>query len=55
MLGCWAATKDVRSIAACREHAQNLLECMRTAPMKGKQHRPSINYHLARLGKTLKD
>jgi hypothetical protein len=24
-------------------------------PMKGKQHRPSINYHLARLGKTLKD
>jgi hypothetical protein len=24
-------------------------------PMKRKQHRPSINYHLARLGKTLKD
>ncbi|KAH9171497.1 hypothetical protein EDB89DRAFT_1886949 [Lactarius sanguifluus] len=52
MLGCWAATKDVRSIGACSEHAQTLFECMRTA---GKQHRPSINYHLARLGKTLKD
>ncbi len=79
MLGCWAATKDVKSIGACREHAQALFECMRTAvrllssfcfvslqgpddfsycarqPMKRKQHRPSINYHLARLGKTLKD
>ena len=79
MLGCWAATKDVKSIGACREHAQTLFECMRTAvrslssfcfvslqgtddffycarqPMKRKQHRPSINYHLARLGKTLKD
>ncbi len=31
MLGCWAATKDVRSIGACREHAQTLFECMRTA------------------------
>jgi hypothetical protein len=78
MLGCWAATKDVKAIGPCREHAQALFECMRTAvrfprsylrfvagkltnvirvqqPMKRKQHRPSINYHLARLGKTLKD
>ena len=78
MLGCWAATKDVKSLGACREHAETLFECMRTAvrslpafsfvsrqgtdnvmcvqqPMKRKQHRPSINYHLARLGKTLKD
>ena len=78
MLGCWAATKDVKSIGPCRDHAQALFECMRTAvrfsrfylrfaagklmsvihvqqPMKRKQHRPSINYHLARLGKTLKD
>jgi hypothetical protein len=31
MLGCWAATKDVKSIGACREHAQTLFECMRTA------------------------
>ena len=31
MLGCWAATKDVRSIGACSEHAQTLFECMRTA------------------------
>jgi hypothetical protein len=31
MLGCWAATKDVKSIGACREHAQALFECMRTA------------------------
>lgn len=31
MLGCWAATKDVKSVGACREHAQALFECMRTA------------------------
>ncbi|KAI0003267.1 hypothetical protein BJV74DRAFT_812639 [Russula compacta] len=31
MLGCWAATKDVKSIGPCREHAQALFECMRTA------------------------
>jgi hypothetical protein len=78
MLGCWAATKDVKSVGACRDHAQALFECMRTAvrllslivyvshqetdiliacgqPMKRKQHRPPINYHLARLGKTLRD
>jgi hypothetical protein len=79
MLGCWAATKDVKSLGPCGEHAQALFNCMRTAvrplptfcfsfpsreltkyypcaqPTKRKQHRPSINYHLARLGKTLKD
>ena len=31
MLGCWAATKDVRSVGACQEHAKALYECMRTA------------------------
>lgn len=31
MLGCWAATKDVKSIGPCREHAEALFECMRTA------------------------
>jgi len=31
MLGCWAATKDVRSVGACRDHAQTLFDCMRTA------------------------
>ena len=31
MLGCWAATKDVKAIRPCREHAQALFECMRTA------------------------
>lgn len=31
MLGCWAATKDVKSIGPCREHAETLFECMRTA------------------------
>ncbi|KAI0262911.1 hypothetical protein BC834DRAFT_889629 [Gloeopeniophorella convolvens] len=55
MLGCWAATKDMRSLGPCQSHAQALYDCMRTAPMKRKQHQPAINYHLARLGKTLKD
>ncbi|KAA1471252.1 hypothetical protein DENSPDRAFT_837208 [Dentipellis sp. KUC8613] len=54
MLGCWAATKDVSSTAACAAHAEKLFECMRTTPFKGRQHRPTINYHLARLGKNLK-
>ena len=31
MLGCWAATKDVKSLGPCRDHAQSLFECMRTA------------------------
>ncbi|KAI0041557.1 hypothetical protein FA95DRAFT_1610928 [Auriscalpium vulgare] len=54
MLGCWAATNDVQSVGACAAHAQTLFACMRTTPFKGKQHRPTINYHLARLGKNLK-
>ncbi|KAI0315532.1 hypothetical protein OF83DRAFT_728297 [Amylostereum chailletii] len=54
MLGCWAATTDVMSTGACAQSARTLFECMRTTPFKGKQHRPSINYHLARLGKNLK-
>ncbi|KAI0062197.1 hypothetical protein BV25DRAFT_1885368 [Artomyces pyxidatus] len=54
MLGCWAATKDLMSSDKCALHAKTLFECMRTTPFKGKQHRPTINYHLARLGKNLK-
>ncbi|KAI0948301.1 hypothetical protein AcV7_009091 [Taiwanofungus camphoratus] len=54
MLACWAATNDIHSTAACQEHAKALHECMRTAPMGGKQHGPTINYHLMRLNKILK-
>jgi len=54
MLGCWAATNDLASAGPCSETAQALFECMRTTPMRGKQPQPTINYHLARLGKTLK-
>ncbi|EPQ58451.1 hypothetical protein GLOTRDRAFT_114879 [Gloeophyllum trabeum ATCC 11539] len=54
LLGCWAASNDYGSTEKCREVSQALYECMRNAPMKGKQHRPTINYHLARLGKNLK-
>ncbi|CAL1704132.1 unnamed protein product [Somion occarium] len=54
MLSCWAATDDLKSSAACAQSATALFECMRTAPMPAKKHRPSINYHLARLNKYLK-
>ncbi|THV06518.1 hypothetical protein K435DRAFT_711327 [Dendrothele bispora CBS 962.96] len=51
MLGCWAATNDLHSTNACRDTAQALFHCMRTTPMPKKSHAPTINYHLARLGK----
>ncbi|KZT36965.1 hypothetical protein SISSUDRAFT_988335 [Sistotremastrum suecicum HHB10207 ss-3] len=54
MLGCWASSRDINSIGLCAEHAENLHKCMRTAPVKTRSHRPTINYHLARLGKNLK-
>ncbi|KDQ59459.1 hypothetical protein JAAARDRAFT_33030 [Jaapia argillacea MUCL 33604] len=54
MLGCWAANGDLHSINACSQASQALFECMRTAPMKMAARRPTINYHLARLGKNLK-
>ncbi|TEB36149.1 hypothetical protein FA13DRAFT_1787633 [Coprinellus micaceus] len=53
MLGCWAATGDLQSIDKCKGAAESLFQCMRTAPMPKKSHRPTINYHLARLGKTI--
>ncbi|KIK03846.1 hypothetical protein K443DRAFT_676500 [Laccaria amethystina LaAM-08-1] len=53
MLGCWAATDDIHSIGKCREDAEKLFQCMRTTPMPKKIHKPTINYHLARLGKTI--
>ncbi|ETW85472.1 hypothetical protein HETIRDRAFT_44209 [Heterobasidion irregulare TC 32-1] len=54
MLGCWAATKDHLSVDKCASAATTLFECMRTTPFKTKKQRPTINYHLARLGKHLK-
>ncbi|KAF8892616.1 hypothetical protein BD779DRAFT_1436851 [Infundibulicybe gibba] len=53
MLGCWAATSDLHSTGACSDAAQVLFQCMRTTPLPKKTHKPTINYHLARLGKTI--
>lgn len=53
MLGCWAATKDVKSIGPCREHAEALFECMRTAVRSPSafsfvsQHRTDKSYSCA--------
>ncbi|KAG1800828.1 uncharacterized protein HD556DRAFT_1286426 [Suillus plorans] len=54
MLGCWAATGDMLSSNHCQAAAETLFQCMRTAPVRGKQPRSSINYHLARLGRNSK-
>ncbi|TFK55262.1 hypothetical protein OE88DRAFT_1732515 [Heliocybe sulcata] len=54
LLACWAASGDHGSTKECMSTSQALYDCMRTVPYKGKQHRPTINYHLARLGKNLK-
>ncbi|KAJ7219079.1 hypothetical protein GGX14DRAFT_589850 [Mycena pura] len=53
MLSCWAATNDNQNLAACKEAAETLFHCMRTTPMPKKVHKPTINYHLARLGKKI--
>ncbi|OJT08853.1 hypothetical protein TRAPUB_204 [Trametes pubescens] len=53
MLACWSATNDIMSTSACADSAKALLTCMRTAPAPTRKHKPTINYHLARLGKTL--
>ncbi|KAF9066884.1 hypothetical protein BDP27DRAFT_1329921 [Rhodocollybia butyracea] len=53
LLGCWAASNDLQSVNACRDTAQSLFHCMKTSPMPKKVHRPTINYHLARLGKKI--
>ncbi|KAF9036733.1 hypothetical protein BJ165DRAFT_1354050 [Panaeolus papilionaceus] len=53
MLACWAASGDVMSTAACQQSAEALYQCMRTTPMPKKMHKPTINYHLARLGKSI--
>ncbi|KAI0362674.1 hypothetical protein OH77DRAFT_1416950 [Trametes cingulata] len=53
MLACWSATNDFMSTGPCAESAKALLSCMRTAPAPTRKHKPTINYHLARLGKTL--
>ncbi|TFK42908.1 hypothetical protein BDQ12DRAFT_597416 [Crucibulum laeve] len=53
MLGCWAATGDLHSLTQCKDDALTLFECMRTTPMPKKAHKPTINYHLARLGKSI--
>ncbi|KZT28569.1 hypothetical protein NEOLEDRAFT_1108858 [Neolentinus lepideus HHB14362 ss-1] len=54
LLACWAASGDLGSTTACMQTSQALYDCMRSVPFKSKQHRPTINYHLARLGKNLK-
>ncbi|TFK26428.1 hypothetical protein FA15DRAFT_588564 [Coprinopsis marcescibilis] len=53
MLGCWAASGDLHSVEKCKTAADSLFQCMRTTPMPKKSHRPTINYHLARLGKNI--
>ncbi|KAI9064208.1 hypothetical protein FKP32DRAFT_1591630 [Trametes sanguinea] len=53
MLACWSATDDLHSTGPCAEAAKALITCMRTAPAPTRRHKPTINYHLARLGKTL--
>ncbi|KAI0646856.1 hypothetical protein C8Q79DRAFT_908135 [Trametes meyenii] len=53
MLACWSASSDLMSTGPCAESAKALLQCMRTAPAPTRKHKPTINYHLARLGKTL--
>ncbi|KAF9483797.1 hypothetical protein BDN70DRAFT_799178 [Pholiota conissans] len=53
MLSCWAASGDVMSVGTCQVAAQDLFQCMRTTPMPKKMHKPTINYHLARLGKSI--
>ncbi|KAF8964003.1 hypothetical protein BDZ97DRAFT_1653227 [Flammula alnicola] len=53
MLACWAAEGDLMSVGTCQTHAQDLFHCMRTTPMPKKMHKPTINYHLARLGKSI--
>ncbi|KAF7978113.1 hypothetical protein HWV62_1530 [Athelia sp. TMB] len=54
MLGCMAATGDLHTTTTCADAASQLFNCMRTTSIPGKRPRSSINYHLARLGKTLK-
>ncbi|KXN82511.1 37S ribosomal protein mrp10, mitochondrial [Leucoagaricus sp. SymC.cos] len=53
MLNCWAASNDLKSVKDCKAAAEALFHCMRTTPMPKKGHRPTINYHLARLGKQI--
>ncbi|KAJ7738462.1 hypothetical protein DFH07DRAFT_752531 [Mycena maculata] len=53
MLSCWAATSDFHGQEACKEAAETLFHCMRTTPLPKKSHKPTINYHLARLGKKI--
>ncbi|KAJ7285635.1 hypothetical protein C8J57DRAFT_1050854, partial [Mycena rebaudengoi] len=53
MLGCWAATGDFQSQLECRAATEALFHCMRTTPGLKKSHKPTINYHLARLGKKI--
>ncbi|KAK9898754.1 hypothetical protein P389DRAFT_193773 [Cystobasidium minutum MCA 4210] len=53
MLGCWAQSNDKMNAGACASAAQALEKCMATsmAGRRGKVRKPTINYHLARLGK----
>ncbi|PPQ64673.1 hypothetical protein CVT26_002763 [Gymnopilus dilepis] len=53
MLACWAAMHDLMSVDQCKGDAQKLFECMRRTPMPKKTHKPTINYHLSRLGKKI--
>ncbi|KDR73455.1 hypothetical protein GALMADRAFT_251126 [Galerina marginata CBS 339.88] len=53
MLACWAASQDVMSVGQCKDSAEDLYKCMRRTPMPKKTHKPTINYHLARLGKSI--
>ncbi|KIM60613.1 hypothetical protein SCLCIDRAFT_123836 [Scleroderma citrinum Foug A] len=56
MLGCWAATGDILSTDPnrCQMVAETLFQCMRTAPVTGKPHKPAINYHLSKLNRPTK-
>ncbi|PVG02242.1 hypothetical protein CPB86DRAFT_697837 [Serendipita vermifera] len=53
MLSCWASTNDIESTRECAVAAKNLHDCMRVAPPMQKPHKPTINFHLARLSRYL--
>jgi len=56
MLACWAQHPgDKMSMGSCSQAALALEQCMATSAgaKKGKVRKPTINYHLARLGKNL--
>lgn len=53
MLNCFMTSGDIMASGQCSAAAQELFQCMRSTPFKGRPHKPTINYHLARLNKKI--